>query len=782
MASEAEQQLASAVDLQYRCKTDEALQAAAAALALFRAQGDSRKCSEALRVVIASHLRKADCDKPTEASSCCIKTGEEQLRIYHCEEELKAARDAGDRLAEASMLLRIEINTDKRGTKKREESLAMGLEALAIFREMGEQKLEVAALQHLSNVHIKFCDKGCAGKSGKEVTSYALQALTLSRSLQDRVSEASALHNLAIGRWYSESPFKDGLKAAKEALQIFRDLGYRQTQGAQLYSIADWHQRKGLGKQGLQYAKEALEVFQADGEGKGWECAALGALVAAYIDQDDKESALTVAKEALEKFRASGDKLSEAHGLDLLASVYLYQDDNEEALKMAEESLALVREMGDKRAESYALKSVSQVQMKTESHEDALKSVQAALAIAGELGDTREQAKALDELCRLNLLSRNFKEAIDFAEEAQAVFQKSGDFCGEGVTLLNKSSAHMALGELNLALQVAEDALAMFQQEEDRRNQASAHHFLYEIHTAAQNSEAALRCAINARNLFQKLGSKREEAAMLLRVASAHIAVINGNKNLGRRETKKGCDGALKAAKEAVALAKKQEKEKLFLANAYCLLGQIQGMVGKTKEGLKCGNEALRICEEEGDRKGQAASLITIGEVSSMSGKKEEAKKFATRALELAQKIKDAPSERAALQLLEHLQGGGKQQAQSYAEEVGPGASAPAADSAAAGNAELGPYKGPDVDALIVKVEELAMGLVSVEELHQDSPLMDAGLDSLSMVQFRNTLQQQFPGVPMPASLVFDNPSVRAVSMNIYEELKAAHDAGKPLI
>jgi len=52
----------------------------------------------------------------------------------------------------------------------------------------------------------------------------------------------------------------------------------------------------------------------------------------------------------------------------------------------------------------------------------------------------------------------------------------------------------------------------------------------------------------------------------------------------------------------------------------------------------------------------------------------------------------------------------------------------------------------------------------------------------LSMVQFRNTLQQQFPGVPMPASLIFDHPSVRAVSENIAEELMAAHSAGRPIM
>jgi len=330
-------------------------------------------------------------------------------------------------------------------------------------------------------------------------------------------------------------------------------------------------------------------------------------------------------------------------------------------------------------------------------------------------------------------------------------------------------------------MQTAEDALAMFQQEEDRRQEATAHHFLYEIHTQSGNYEAALREAVTSRNMFHKLGDQREEASMLLRVACAHIQVLNNNKGLGRRETKKGCDGALKASKEAVAIAKKFEREKAFLANAYSILGQCQGMVGKMKEGLKSANEAIRIAEEDGDRKGQAAAMVTVGEIYSMNGKKDEAKKIAYKALDLAQKIKDQQTEASARQLIEHLEGKSGKKEESFAEDVGT-PSGPDGDAASQAAPVGGPYSGPTVDALIPKINELAMGLVSVDELDQDSPLMDAGLDSLSMVQFRNTLQQQFPGVPMPASLIFDNPSVRAVSANIVEELKAAHEAGKPLM
>lgn len=774
-AQEALRHLKAAEQHQLHSEAEKAAEESKAAADLFKSLGDHRKAAEALRILISCKLRQADGAKPTEA-----------LALVN--EELDRYKQLDNKFGEACMMLSLaEINTDRRGTRKREESASMGLEALEIFRELGEKRFQVACLQHLSNVHIKFCDKGCAGKSGREATRYAQEALAIARTLQDdpvqdKLYEASALHNVAVGKWYCEMPFKDGLKAAKEGLQIFRELGLKKFQAAQLHSIADWHQRRGMGKDGFPFAKEALEIFSEGGEAnKGWESAALCTLVSALIDKGDFQLAIEYVQQGLEKFRQIGDKTAEAQAMDLLSGIHLAQDEQEEALKCAEESLTIFREVGDKRAESYVLHTVSQVQAKGENHEEAMKLVKESLVLAGELGDTREQAKCLAQLCRMSLSSREYKEAIEFAEEAQVVFQKSGDVCGEAVTILNKASAHMGLGELERALQVAEDALAMFCQEEDRRQEATAHHFLYEIHTQAGNFEAALREITLARTIFHKLGDQREEASMLLRLSCAHIQVLNHNKNLGRRETKKGCDGALKAAKEAVAIAKKFPKEKSFLANAYCIMAQCQGMIGKMKEGLKSANEALRISEDEGDRKSEAAALVTIGEVYSMNGKKDEAKKFAYKSLDIAQKIKDQQGEHAASQLIEHLEGKGGKQQDDYAEDTRGSAGGEAAASEAAGPVG-GPYKGPSVDSLIPKINELAMSLVSVDELHQDSPLMDAGLDSLSMVQFRNTLQQQFPGVPMPASLIFDNPSVRAVSANIVEELKAAHEAGRPIM
>merc|ERR1719499_2363 len=85
---------------------------------------------------------------------------------------------------------------------------------------------------------------------------------------------------------------------------------------------------------------------------------------------------------------------------------------------------------------------------------------------------------------------------------------------------------------------------------------------------------------------------------------------------------------------------------------------------------------------------------------------------------------------------------------------------------------KLGPYTGPTAEELRPRILDLAQSVIGEGELLADSPLMEAGLDSLAMVQFRNTLLGTFQGVAMPASLVFDHPSVSAIASYIAGGMK----------
>jgi acyl carrier protein len=57
----------------------------------------------------------------------------------------------------------------------------------------------------------------------------------------------------------------------------------------------------------------------------------------------------------------------------------------------------------------------------------------------------------------------------------------------------------------------------------------------------------------------------------------------------------------------------------------------------------------------------------------------------------------------------------------------------------------------------------MSYGLLGIAHVSADTPLMDAGVDSLTAVEFRNSLSKPL-GITLPSTLVFDHPSITAIS------------------
>eukprot|EP00415_Alexandrium_ostenfeldii_P004136 UN4136 len=58
-------------------------------------------------------------------------------------------------------------------------------------------------------------------------------------------------------------------------------------------------------------------------------------------------------------------------------------------------------------------------------------------------------------------------------------------------------------------------------------------------------------------------------------------------------------------------------------------------------------------------------------------------------------------------------------------------------------------------------------------EIEADTPLMEAGLTSNSAILLRDELSQELPGISLPVTLVFDYPSISAMSDLIVESSQA---------
>merc|ERR1712066_805315 len=71
-----------------------------------------------------------------------------------------------------------------------------------------------------------------------------------------------------------------------------------------------------------------------------------------------------------------------------------------------------------------------------------------------------------------------------------------------------------------------------------------------------------------------------------------------------------------------------------------------------------------------------------------------------------------------------------------------------------------------DVSVGRAKITEIASRITGAEdgEIEIDTPLMEAGLTSNSAILLRDELSQELPGISLPVTLVFDYPSIGAMT------------------
>jgi len=77
-------------------------------------------------------------------------------------------------------------------------------------------------------------------------------------------------------------------------------------------------------------------------------------------------------------------------------------------------------------------------------------------------------------------------------------------------------------------------------------------------------------------------------------------------------------------------------------------------------------------------------------------------------------------------------------------------------------------------------LRDMAREVVDSLDLESDNPLMDAGMDSLSGVEFRNRLQREFDGINLPNSMVFDYPTIAELAGFINSQLDDSPESPTP--
>jgi len=723
----------------------EATRAAKEALTFFRELGDRAGVADTLRLIISIRRAKEELDE-----------AEEMIM-----DELERFRETDDLYGEGAMLLTYaELNSVRRN----EEAVRYGTEALSIFQELGNLRMQAAA-------HLALMDAYQARGNAKDSLEAATRALELYRETDDRKGEGKALHGLALAYAVAEK-WSDALKQSRLARSVFQDLGLTALEAAELNSSARFNEKLKDYPAMQQDAQESMELHQSC-EGHQGEAQAVSLLVRAYTASGDEESAVSTAETALGRFKTLEYRKGQAAAMECIVNSKVGKVDAEEVLPLAQETLELMQEDDDKIGQATMLYTIADIHMADHKYEEAKLSAQDAMALMKEAGDARGQASVL-----LNILATAYStlsqwaEALNSASEAQELYQQVGDARGEGLSLFVYGTLYQMINVFDQSEHWVREAQKIFQELGETRLHIQALHTLGTIMVKTERLEEAVKVGQEAQQLSQKDKDKVLEVQMTIFMVQVYFAILNryAEKEGFNRASREYTDPFSKAEKAAVLALKITEKmdEPPLRANALYCIAEVNLISGKIREAESQASEAERIFGEVGIKAGEGSCAALKAQTCIYTGRFQEAITAAEKSLEIGTEIGDAAMQDQANKLLERVRGSTAQPVMMIQQPIQQQQEVEIVPEASSAVVEEKP-KG--LDALMVgdMLHGMLREMIGVQ-MESDTPFMDAGVDSLMSIEFRSQVNQAFAGLALASTLTFDYPTIRELTGHIVDK------------
>ncbi len=282
-------------------------------------------------------------------------------------------------------------------------------------------------------------------------------------SPRQAAERAHLLRELGIEAWLL-GRMAEAISRFKRALEIFREIGDRQAEGAVLGNLGKAYMTQGKLRRAYEHFEQSLKIAREIGDRRG-EGDALGNLgdvelswgVPGHAIDDWYEDSLAIA-------RHIGDRHGEARALSKLGNGYAALGDTQWAIEHHQQALAIAREIGDRRGENHALDDLGKVYFSLDEPRRAIEHYKQSLAIAREFGDRQSEGATLGNLGNVFFRLGELRRAIEHYEQSLAIAQEIGRRYGEADSLYNSAGAFDQLGDRAEAIRRMEEALRIYEE------------------------------------------------------------------------------------------------------------------------------------------------------------------------------------------------------------------------------------------------------------------------------------------------------------------------------
>ncbi|MFN7975613.1 MAG: tetratricopeptide repeat protein [Acidobacteriota bacterium] len=259
----------------------------------------------------------------------------------------------------------------------------------------------------------------------------------------------------------------EAIASYKASRQIYTTAGSRYDVARVLTAIASAFGAKGERDKVRPIREKLLQVFREIGHQEGV-AATLNALASLDAD-DDPASARRLTEQALEIYRATGERGSEARLLGNLGTLSERAGDTLAARKAFETSLLIAREIEDRSQVSWCLARLSGLALKDADLANARTLGEESVVLARQAGQNHFTTIALRSLGDVRAAQGEVAAARELLQESFDLARKMGLRSGQALTLLSLGRTEERAGALDDARRLYGEAAALARSAGEKR-------------------------------------------------------------------------------------------------------------------------------------------------------------------------------------------------------------------------------------------------------------------------------------------------------------------------
>jgi diguanylate cyclase (GGDEF)-like protein len=330
--------------------------------------------------------------------------------------------------------------------------------------------------------------------------------------------------------------------------------------------------------------------------------------MAEQLYERDSERGATLAREAIELARATGDVPGEAQGLYCLGRNLYSKADYPAVFETQNSALTLFHALGDVHGEARASNLVGITHRQLADYGRALEMYEAALRGFRETNDLRWQARVISNVGNVEIQLGNFTAALELFEQALELRRDVGDNEGSGFDLNNAAFAHIRRA---LQLRTAGDR-----------------------ESGQIEAENALKLLDRSLAIARQYGYKRLEAFCVQTMGEAYQAMARPEVALG-------------LADEFLALAR-ASNDRWIEAHGLACIGELRHQIGHHEDAMEYLDDALAKFEALRSRDQIARVLRVMSQAYESLGQLSQALACLRKAGEIEQHLRSEETESRA--------------------------------------------------------------------------------------------------------------------------------------